>query len=1715
MQQLRSNVIFNGSFDSTYLSSQLPPNTVTPPTLQVTPNIPLKSHKSGKLTIHLANVTSFSEKVKDWFTKKRYRNAIIALCETKKLEVMPLVNYFKSIGHRAYVNPGTRLTTDSTGVSSGEVISTPIAFGSVPVEPSYLEAVRNITGTALRFAATIVQLQGLTIVIAVMYLSQEGIGVTNFDIFKQVLTLKTLLGIPLLALGDMNLTPTQVAEAGWFDIFKIAPIIPSNLNYSHSLAGARQIDWAFATDHLESLVRSFISTWNNPWSPHFLHSLILNRNVKIVKAWAFKKPKPLPIITQTLQDMPLPRQHAIFIKASRLATKTLVQQRNKTGYAILGRPPPELVSDLKIQCRLPSSILTGEVFAHASLTCEYFYMLVLSIPKKEWPLFIGRGQFPKFYVKSPSFKPREDENNFGFLVQLASSIKSLTVIRNNCENYDTPDRTILTTTHAAKAIIDTIKCIQSTFTADLKVADTPLAEIVDPQEAVLITTSLLADPTKEDLTTVLTLLGRYLDKTENIAHNATTGRWKKHVAQQLAKGGGTLFPYISQTKNMSKSADSTRNASLSYDPNQHLEQEVQKWSKFWSPGTPVDNYIDNTTIGVILKELRQHILDNPSCLPPTFTLQTLDNSLRGYFKDSLGIDFWGPTDLKAIPPFCREPLAAAVDFSLQSVAQPIQTLINLNPLLGKPSGGFRTICKTPILSYRLAVRSFNRVEKWETDVPAVFDQAGKGRSALAAALDRDVFTEVYLTLGYIVAAAFHDFHKFFDTIDIPTIVHKLAEADFPLFDLCFGMQQHVAPRVVQCAGFSSRLIQVNHSILAGCKYSKAFTVGLLHKGITNIVNKHPDVNTSCYVDDTPQITKASNSIKVVENLLDAMLDFFHLAKSLKLSLSPKGVVVSSDLQTNNRLCRALKQAGLEYEAESGAVRDLGVGYAAHRPKAKKDLMKKRKLTAAPVIAKTRAIANINRGGRKLYTASAFSQTTFGHQASGFSDPEILELERQAANCTGINAGRCRYSTLCIAYGPKGHPTVKLYRETFVSWFKYLQGVSTSLYKCQPEDLKEAWDKLVNLAKLGFATSPVAAQNTVNGLMSSIIYLLLTFGWQPTSLLIWTDPQNATWHLEVGKPAPLSVIIDNIMSCFHAQQAVKATLHRNGAGLLTGADWDITLAPLRSTPKKDSDGDKQPLDSMKYHPRRKAALETLMAAATWPLQRVHEAYPHIQPFCKCGQIEDDFHCLWLCYLLTNLEHKEATDIHDTQNLIPQARLEVHQYPCYWLRGIMPKEFTTPEHQFAPTEDHVFQWDPVVQQAPSPSNWPGGTYFGDGSGGFFTKYPTLRRCGVGVAYYLNSVYQYGLSSNLPGKVQTVVRAELYALLIVVQQVVPNGVIDFYIDCKPVFDTFNKGRARAMTSNLADLFVDLFDNIASKDLTLNLHWMPSHLDDPDKLTKLKISVPTWIQPWQIQGNKQADKLADKGAEDAQLVEAATRPVIFRCLQLTQIQKRISAVALAFKPRPRHKSTPAPAAPLPSIDALCLASPHSIVKLSGKKLMCSKCKSKITPSTDKATITHFLNSPCHTHQRKLTQILIGSQHSHHTHRITFYGGLAMCSSCGAIGHDKLHLLARQCNGKPPPLSDGEKNINAKKIGKKPPGYRYKWPTEPNHILYDPTDFPEIAHTAEDRFDRNTLNTITRQVTRLTHLQSLLEPLQDSDPSDAEPPSHRSSSPTGSSSSD
>ncbi len=128
---------------------------------------------------------------------------------------------------------------------------------------------------------------------------------------------------------------------------------------------------------------------------------------------------------------------------------------------------------------------------------------------------------------------------------------------------------------------------------------------------------------------------------------------------------------------------------------------------------------------------------------------------------------------------------------------------------------------------------------------------------------------------------------------------------------------------------------------------------------------------------------------------------------------------------------------------------------------------------------------------------------------------------------------------------------------------------------------------------------------------------------------------------------------------------------------------------------------------------------------------------------------------------------------TNHLIPAAANGVLDFPCLWLRGLLPSELLlSSEHPLPPPRsvDMVKFYDPFGI-TPDPEVWPAGLY-GIASGGRWGSVPQLRRCGCGVSRLTSLdppfTLQWGAWFPLVGEVQTVPRAELYAIFMVVSKV-----------------------------------------------------------------------------------------------------------------------------------------------------------------------------------------------------------------------------------------------------------------------------------------------------------------------------------------------------------
>ena len=183
---------------------------------------------------------------------------------------------------------------------------------------------------------------------------------------------------------------------------------------------------------------------------------------------------------------------------------------------------------------------------------------------------------------------------------------------------------------------------------------------------------------------------------------------------------------------------------------------------------------------------------------------------------------------------------------------------------------------------------------------------------------------------------------------------------------------------------------------------------------------------------------------------------------------------------------------------------------------------------------------------------------------------------------------------------------------------------------------------------------------------------------------------------------------------------------------------------------------------------------------------------------------------------------------------------------------------------------------------------------------------RRCGCSIVCLNdNNVLDYGLYYSLPGEIQTVPRAELSSIVTLLEVVEEEAVVVYFGDNKPVIDLYYKGQDICAKASNADLYRLLFAFIKNKKLTLHMFWMPSHLDDPNACNSKgePKERPEWVQDHDIVGNKEADKLADRAAEIAELPEWIVQPVIDAQKMTKHTQLRIATI-ICNSPNRKHVS-------------------------------------------------------------------------------------------------------------------------------------------------------------------------------------------------------------------
>jgi hypothetical protein len=215
--------------------------------------------------------------------------------------------------------------------------------------------------------------------------------------------------------------------------------------------------------------------------------------------------------------------------------------------------------------------------------------------------------------------------------------------------------------------------------------------------------------------------------------------------------------------------------------------------------------------------------------------------------------------------------------------------------------------------------------------------------------------------------------------------------------------------------------------------------------------------------------------------------------------------------------------------------------------------------------------------------------------------------------------------------------------------------------------------------------------------------------------------------------------------------------------------------------------------------------------------------------------------------------------------------------------------------------------------------------------------------------------------------------------------------------------------MSAN-ADLFKILFTHLKTKGVTLSMTWMPSHTAEKEGKVKVK---PDWLQQWHVQANAYADTLATLAAKEHQISPEVAKPILQRLAKLKAVQLRLSFVLsqVASRQHP-NKEKALRISKAERLQAAAMTSTHTIT-FSDSRISCAACKASVSVAAGHAA--DFVQAQCPGELLgTCISVAVGKQHSHPTHNLRLYGGLLMCSKCGAIARNRLILLANVCKGFP-----------------------------------------------------------------------------------------------------
>ena len=517
-----------------------------------------------------------------------------------------------------------------------------------------------------------------------------------------------------------------------------------------------------------------------------------------------------------------------------------------------------------------------------------------------------------------------------------------------------------------------------------------------------------------------------------------------------------------------------------------------------------------------------------------------------------------------------------------------------------------------------------------------------------------------------------------------------------------------------------------------------------------------------------------------------------------------------------------------------------------------------------------------RQASKLFHPNAYAKAMWAPEIHGVS-PSMLKGLRSMARAASKTPQRgvCATTAIRLTYGHGQDPLQVYVRRVVKSWFARLAG-RPGLHR----RLARHWAASLAKIRNGWAW--------VRGPMAAFQATIMAVGWQCPSPFTLIAPCGDEWQMMEDGHGPLGPLLEAFDESIDTLQWRQASEHLDGGGIQGPISlhhvWDL-VASLDKEGRRDL----------------AAMIRLLVSGGYWTEESRHTAQMAPDPVCRRCQRDPETsrHRFWDCMCNAS---SQVQEIVDSQHLRHGAQQEAAQYPCFWMRGLIPLSW----FDLPPVPGSRDLQGRRCPGALSPGCLPGGLYATDGTGGQFAKFPVLRRVAFAFVRLRPSDdfdWDCGVTGVLDSVRQTVPRAELAAIVECLRCVDPAQDLRVVTDHANIVKGFLAGRAASARLANFDLWWEFWQLLSERTGDFQLSHVPSHLlDDSQKLARFGDSVD-WDH---VVLNSVADELADLRARECQVPHSVVQTYNELVANACSILKRNASIILecaALKAEPERR--------------------------------------------------------------------------------------------------------------------------------------------------------------------------------------------------------------------